>query len=127
MSHQITWLGQGVEIGFVGKIDKEEIDKTGMQLYDNARFPDCAYQIFDLTKAELTGISLGQIRNTAYIDQLASIKFPSPDLAIVSNKASSEALLFHYKYAAEASGIKWDIQTFRSLDAARVWCKTKLD
>lgn len=127
MSYQIKWFGRGVEIEFDGQVEIEEIDEAGMQLYDDARFPECVYQVFDLSRAELSAISLEQIRNTAHVDQLASFKFPSPDLAIVSNKASSEALLFHYKYAAESLGIKWDIQTFRSLEAARVWCKTKLD
>lgn len=121
MNYQIEWCEKGVVVECSGPAAVEEIDQIGNELYQDERFAGCQYQIFDLSEAELSKISLAQIRNTAELDHLASLKYPSPNLAIVSQKASAEALLFHYKLAAEVLGIKWRIALFHSREEALLW------
>lgn len=121
VNYQIEWCDQGVVVECSGLAVVQELDQVGSELYQDERFAGCHYQIFDLSKAELSKISLAQIRNTAELDYLASLKYPSPNLAIVSQNASAEALLFHYKLAAEVLGIKWRIGLFHSREEALSW------
>lgn len=124
VNYQIDWLEDGVVIDCTGVIAVNELDDVSALLYQDPRFEACRYQLFDLSDAELSQVSLANMRNTAELDQAASLKFPFLRLAIVSQKASSEALLFHYKLAAEVLGIKWEIKSFARKDQALEWAQS---
>lgn len=126
MAYQISWLERGVVLDFVGDISIEEIDQAGQALYDNERFLSCRYQLFNFDLADLSGVTLEQIRNTAQVDTEASSKYPTPSLAVVSRQAIADALIFHYKQAAEGLQIKWDIRIFKTTEEAYRWCDSLL-
>jgi hypothetical protein len=124
MAYLITWYDKGVSVDFDGDVSTDEINKAGQCLYDDPRFAECRYQLFNFETADLSGIALEEISDTVQRDTEASSKYPSPSLAIVSRQASADALMFHYKLAAESSNLRWEIKIFRKSEEAYAWCRT---
>jgi len=123
MSYQIEWGKNGVVVEFEGATSIESIDEAGQDVYKDPRLSHCSFILFNFDLADLSEITLEQIRGTADADHNRSLEFPNPVLIIVSNQPIADALVFHYKLSAESSGVKWEIKLFGSSKEAFQWCR----
>lgn len=122
MSFEIKWQTKGLVVKFKGDVTIQEIDAMNEALYSDARFENCRYQMFDFISADLSGIKIDELNETARNDAEMSQAFPTPAVGIISQQPIGGALAYHYKMLAEAHRIVWDIQIFRTLADAEKWC-----
>lgn len=124
MPYEIEWVPSGVVIEYSGVVLAGDIDDSNQALYEDARFGDCSYQIFNFDSADITKITLDHVGRTAVTDAQVSLQFPNFVVAIVTNQAMGDALVFHYKMLARTNHMKWEIERFDTVDEALKWCKS---
>lgn len=123
MSFEIKWLAKGLVVEFEGNVTIGDINAMNEVLYNDVRFESCLYQMFDFISADLSGIKIAELTETARNDAEMSQEFPTPAVAIVSQQPVGGALAYHYKMLAEAHGMVWEIQIFRTMSDAEKWCE----
>lgn len=102
---QITTDLLGVVVKFNGVVTISDITDMNEALYSDARFETCRYQMFDFISADLSGIRIDALNETARNDAEMSQEFPAPAVAIISQQPIGGALAYHYKMLAEAHRI----------------------
>lgn len=123
MSFEIKWLTKGLVVEFKGSVTISDINAMNEALYSDSRFETCLYQMFDFISADLSGIKLDELTETAKNDADMSHEFPTPAVAIISQQPIGGALAYHYKMLAEAHRMVWEIQIFRTMSDAEKWCE----
>ncbi|KZX73625.1 hypothetical protein A3715_08480 [Oleiphilus sp. HI0009] len=122
VSYKIGWIKNGVLVEFVGETSIEDIDEANQKLYEDERLYSCLFVVFNFDSADLSKVTLEQVRITVESDRNISLEFPDPILVITSNHPITDALIFYYQLTAESFDVKWDIKRFGSVKDALRWC-----
>lgn len=125
MAADYNWEGKGLYIRYSGKLIGSEVLSAALQAGGDPRFDDLQYVIVNLVDAVESTMSPEDIRTLAAYNKAMGETNPRIKNAVVSyvGDESREALAVFYALLAEE--LPWEVEIFKSVEAARKWVKSK--
>lgn len=121
MAYQIEWRDGGVFVTLTGDIDIEELNEANGRIHGDERLDSMDYQIWLMSGADLSGISLREIEQPTATDNIAASFKAQVRVALVSHSPHTRELAEHYRRESAAMGSPWEIRTFEELEEAEAW------
>lgn len=123
MPYTISWSASGSYVVFTGKINIDDINQANNDYYGDPRFDEIKYQIFDLSKADTSGITLEDIKYPAAFDNAATNYKNNFKAAMICADSHCQSLCNEYIKLAENYQSPWVFSVFDCYQKARVWCE----
>ncbi len=124
MTYTMCWYQRGTCTTFTGMVTIEEVNEVNDKHYGDARFDKIKYQLFDFTQADISGITLDDIKYPAAFDKAATNYKPKFKAAIVVSDEHGKALCQAYIDYSRRFNNDWDMQIFDNYDQAVRWCES---
>jgi len=123
MLYDILWEKDHFIVKFHGKLLIGDILQANDSWQNHKDFDSFKYQIWDLTKSDVSNISIKDTQIPAYINKVISGYKPKMKGAIVLRDPYAIELALHYVEKVKELGITWDICIFDNLHDAVTWTK----
>ena len=124
MPYETIWEDKGIYWKYQGILTGDELLKSNVNIYGDARFDKLRYQIVDMLNVESFDIITQKMEELTVMDMAASRSNSTIVVAIVSTRIQAKRLVDIYKNTS-GSGAPWETEIFESVEDARVWITSK--
>jgi len=121
MPHETIWEEEGINWKFHGIVNTEEVHEADAEVYDDARFDDLKYFIWDATDMEKLEFEDLDVVSIAAKDTVAASYKKRFKGALIVKDAQISKTLDQYIHEKQALGSSWEIKKFRTIKDAREW------
>ncbi|WDE03631.1 hypothetical protein SG34_019905 [Thalassomonas viridans] len=121
MPYFCTWEAKGVYLRFSGVVTLAEVTESDDAMYEDPRFADIDYFIWDASKVTSLSLSDTQVDITAVRDMRVSLKKDRLKCAFIATEQRLIKQLEQYLEKTKALKICWQMALFQDIDRARQW------
>jgi hypothetical protein len=126
MLYKLTWSKAGTVAEFFGKITLDTILEVDQKHYNDPRFDDIRYELYDFTQADLSGVHVSDVQVPAAYDFGASHINRSIKVASVATDPHAIELCEHYISVSKGINSSWSFAIFDDRESALEWCTSDL-
>ena len=119
MPYELSWEGGGVRTAFRGVVTADDLIRSNLEIYKDARFETIRYEIADFREAESRTFDAEAIRSVAHLDRAQSVRNPNMKVAIIASGALARG--FARVYALSGGDSPWVTQFFETEEDAVSW------
>jgi len=119
LSHQNSWLKNGLHRTFTGKVSGKEILDSNLALHGDPRFDRIDYVLNDFLSIDGFEITIGDVNIISTVDNVAAISKNNLKIAIVAN--NTELLQWIDAYLEMMQGSRYTAAVFSQHDDALKW------
>ena len=121
MPFSCHWEPKGVYLKFSGIVSEQEIFDSDDAMYDDPRFADIDYFIWDACDVTSLVMSSVQVDITAVRDMAISLKKDRLKCAFVATEQMIINQLQHYLEKSLLLRSQWQLALFENVEQARKW------
>jgi len=121
MPYSCTWESKGVYIHFSGIVTLAQVSGSDDAMYEDPRFADIDYFIWDASDVVSLALSDTQVDITAVRDMGVSLKKDKLKCAFIAKDHRLSRQLEQYLAKSRALKIPWQMALFSELGQARLW------
>ncbi|WDE00805.1 hypothetical protein [Thalassomonas actiniarum] len=123
MPYTCTWESRGVHIKFTGVVTLQEVCDSDDAMYEDPRFAQIDYFIWDAGEVTSLALSDTQVDITAVRDMRVSLKKDSLKCAFIAKEQRLVKQLEQYLAKSQGLKICWQMALFNDITRARQWLK----
>lgn len=126
MLYKLTWNKEGTVAEFFGKISLDTILEVDQKHYNDPRFDEIRYELYDFTQADLSGVYICDVQVPAAYDYGASHINRYIKVASVATDPHAIELCKHYINVSKGINSSWSFGIFEDRESALKWCTSDL-
>ncbi len=126
MLYKLTWNKEGTVAEFFGRITLDTIMEVDQKHYNDPRFDEICYVLYDFTQADLSEVYLSDIQVPAAYDFGASHINRKIKVAAVATDPHTIELCKHYISVSKGISSSWSFDIFEDRASAFAWCTADL-
>jgi len=123
VTYENIWQGKGIYIRLDGEFTAQDAIASNMEIYNDARFQACQYQLVDALGVDSGQLSLDALveamEAVAGMDHVAASYRQDMQVAFVTNHPAIREIFSQYTNTPISPG--WVTKIFDSLEDARDW------
>ena len=119
MPYETRWEPEGVHWTYSGVLSDDDVLRSNLEIYDDARFDTIRYQILNLLEVKEFAASAGAMRTVSRMDKDQAVRNPNVKVAIVATAALIRGMA--NVYTLSGGDNFWEVQVFENEADARAW------
>ena len=121
MPHVTIWEEKGIHWSFSGVVTMEEQQQADGEMYNDPRFDEIDYYIWDGSEIESIAYSTRDADEPAAIDKASSTYRPFLKGALIADNQQVKGVVERYIETSTKLKTSWDLRIFSSIVDARGW------
>ena len=121
MKYNVTWEKKGVYVDYYGEIENKDIECAHFELNNDGRFYDCDYLVLDISKCDLSKVSVPNLTLVIGTDLGAAATNQSLKVAMIATNPIGIDKASSYIEKNKSIGTPWEFKLLSSRDEAREW------
>ena len=118
----MTWNKAGTVAEFFGKITLDTILEVDQKHYNDPRFDEIRYELYDFAQADLSEVRISDVQVPAAYDFGASHINRRIKVASVATDPHAIELCKHYISVSKGVNSSWSFPIFDNRESALEWC-----